>query len=47
LFGELRSLPDDAGAKAILEKNREAIATVDFPAAALDVDTPDDLKRIP
>ncbi|ALD21229.1 NTP transferase domain-containing protein [Hymenobacter sp. DG25A] len=36
----LRAMPDEAGARQLLHQHPEWIATVAFPAAALDVDTP-------
>jgi len=41
----LRSLPDDQGAKSIILRHRDEVATVDFPAGALDIDTPEDYER--
>jgi molybdenum cofactor cytidylyltransferase len=45
IFAELRSLPDDQGAKLIILRHRDEVATVDFPAGALDIDTPEDYER--
>ena len=45
MFDELRSLPDDKGAKSIILRHRDEVATVDFPAGALDIDTPEDYER--
>lgn len=36
----LRALPDEAGARQLLQQHLEWVASVAFPAAALDVDTP-------
>ena len=44
-FDELRSLPDAQGAKSIILRHRDEVATVDFPAGALDIDTPEDYER--
>jgi len=45
IFAELRSLPDGQGAKSIILRHRDEVATVDFPAGALDIDTPEDYER--
>jgi len=45
LFGELRALTGDRGAKALLLRNPEAVASVDFAEGALDLDTPEDYER--
>lgn len=39
LFSQLRSLPDDSGAKPIIQSNMEDVEPVDFPSGAMDVDT--------
>ena len=46
LFPELAALAGDAGAKRVLSRHREAAIAVPLPAAAFDVDTPDDLARL-
>ena len=51
LFGRqylpaLAELRDDSGAKRILTEHREQVVTVDFPPAAVDIDTPDDLEGL-
>ena len=42
LFSTLASLPDEQGAKAILSALAGEIARVEFPAGAIDIDTPAD-----
>lgn len=46
LFGELRALKGDVGAKPVLEAHREEAVFVPLEEAALDVDTPEDWARI-
>jgi molybdenum cofactor cytidylyltransferase len=41
-FGELQQLKGDYGAKAILQRNPQDLATVDFPLGSMDIDTPAD-----
>jgi molybdenum cofactor cytidylyltransferase len=45
LFGSILEAEDQHGAKKIIENNPDDAATVNFPEAAIDIDTPDDLKR--
>ncbi len=45
-FSDLQSIADHAGAKTLLQQRPEAVATVDFPAGALDIDTPADLSSL-
>jgi len=46
-FAELMQLQGDAGAKSILNKYAEQVATVPLSMhACLDIDTPEDLKRV-
>jgi len=45
-FPVLSRLPGDAGAKRIIETHRDAVAVVEFPAGALDIDTPGDLGAL-
>jgi molybdenum cofactor cytidylyltransferase len=45
-FPILSRLPADAGAKRIIETHRDAVAVVEFPAGALDIDTPEDLSAL-
>jgi len=46
-FAALESLRGDRGARGLLERHRQDVVAVDLPAAALDVDTPQDLERLP
>jgi len=45
LFGELRALDGDRGAKALLLRDPTAVASVEFAEGALDLDTPEDYDR--
>ena len=45
-FGDLANLRGDNGARSLLSDPRFSLTTVDFEPAAIDVDTPDDLRRI-
>jgi molybdenum cofactor cytidylyltransferase len=45
-FDALDSLPDDQGAKLIIRKNPEAVATIDFPEGIVDVDTENDVAQL-
>lgn len=47
LFGSLESLEGDRGAKSIIELNRDGAVLVDCPEAAFDIDTAEDLDRLP
>ena len=44
-FAALRELPPNKGAKEILIRNRDAVVTVQFEPAAVDLDTPTDYER--
>jgi molybdenum cofactor cytidylyltransferase len=44
-FAELLNLSGDAGARAILDEQRFRVQSLDFAAAALDIDTPEDLEQ--
>lgn len=44
-FAELRALPDDRGAKMVIQADPARVAAFDFPAAALDLDSPDDVRE--
>jgi len=46
-FTALANLPPDEGAKSLLLKNRDLVHSIPFPDAALDIDTPADLTRLP
>jgi molybdenum cofactor cytidylyltransferase len=43
-FAELLSLPDDRGAKAVIQSDAARVAHFDFPDGALDLDSPEDLQ---
>jgi len=45
-FAELRALRGDTGAKQILETHANAVNSVRFDPAAVDIDTPGDLARL-
>lgn len=45
-FQELLALPDANGAKPVILANRERVAEFPFPKGAIDIDTPDDWKKI-
>ncbi|MDB6004388.1 MAG: CTP:molybdopterin cytidylyltransferase [Prosthecobacter sp.] len=42
-FAELHQLPDDRGAKSVIHADSMRVAFHDFPAGALDLDSPQDL----
>jgi molybdenum cofactor cytidylyltransferase len=46
LFPELIALRGDRGAKPVLDANRQSIVAVPCEVAAVDIDTPEDLRRI-
>ena len=46
-FEQLLGLEGDTGAKKLLKDYREDVATVDFPEGDVDVDTQEDLERLP
>lgn len=45
-FDELRSLTADEGARRVILKHQQSVATVAFPEGAFDVDTPDEYEVI-
>lgn len=45
-FDQLAELTGDAGAKQVLRTHPNAVRTVRFEPAAIDIDTPDDLKAL-
>jgi len=45
-FAELRELRGDRGAKSVLDANIDCVIAVECPAAAIDIDRPDDLENI-
>lgn len=46
LFPELLASSGDQGAKQIILSRPQETASLSFPAGAIDIDTPDDLKRL-
>jgi len=47
LFDELRGVSGDRGARQVLQRHRVETVRVPFEPAALDVDTPGDVARLP
>ena len=45
-FAELCELEGDAGARHVLQAHQDAVGTLEFEQAAIDIDTPDDLKAL-
>jgi molybdenum cofactor cytidylyltransferase len=43
VFDELLGLPDEHGAKALVQENLSRVGQVDFANGAFDLDTPEDL----
>ncbi len=46
LFHALLDLPDDSGAKSIITGRREDVASIFFEDGAIDIDTPEDFRRL-
>ncbi|MGB3430109.1 MAG: nucleotidyltransferase family protein [Burkholderiaceae bacterium] len=46
LFEELIALDGDTGARQVIARHADEVVRVPFPAAAFDVDTPEDLARV-
>jgi molybdenum cofactor cytidylyltransferase len=46
LFGELRALEGDEGAKQILERHLPRVVRIPFEPGSLDIDTPEDVGRL-
>lgn len=46
LFGELRLLTGDHGAKQVIEKHRSGVVRVSFEQGAVDIDTTDDVNAL-
>jgi molybdenum cofactor cytidylyltransferase len=46
LFGELGELNGQQGAKAVIQRHREEVHGVPFADGAVDLDTPDDVRRL-
>jgi molybdenum cofactor cytidylyltransferase len=42
LFGQLRSLRGDSGARWIIERSEGSVEAIPFPAGSVDIDTPED-----
>lgn len=45
-FTALLALPDDSGAKALIESRSDDVASIEFEAGAIDIDTPADFERL-
>jgi len=45
-FDALQNLPDDRGAKALLQKHAQEVTGISFPDGAFDIDTQADLDRL-
>jgi molybdenum cofactor cytidylyltransferase len=43
---DLLALPDDSGAKTLLESRRGDVASIEFEQGAIDIDTPADFERL-
>jgi len=43
-FPELLQLPDNQGAKSVIQSNPGRVTSIDFPAGAMDLDSPEDLQ---
>ena len=46
IFSELMDLTGDIGARKIILKHKDRLATVDFPLGNVDMDTPEDYKKL-
>lgn len=46
IFDDFKGLSGDKGAKPIIEKHRERLATIALPEAAFDIDTPQDFLKL-
>lgn len=44
-FSELQNLHEDKGAKNIIKQHQSQVISIDMPAAAIDIDTPDDWQQ--
>ena len=42
-FGELENLTGDRGAKQVIMRHKNEVATIPFPEGSIDIDTPEDL----
>lgn len=45
-FESLLALPDDSGAKTLIESRTAEVAQIEFEKGAVDIDTPGDLERL-
>jgi len=45
-FEALLGLPDDSGAKKLIEEQAAAVASIPFEGGAIDIDTPEDFERL-
>ena len=45
-FDALLALPDDSGAKALIESRRDDVAQIEFEKGAIDIDTPADFENL-
>ena len=45
-FATLLALPDDSGAKALIESRLADVASIEFEKGAIDIDTPADFERL-
>jgi molybdenum cofactor cytidylyltransferase len=45
-FKALLALPDDSGAKKLIEDQAADVASIPFEAGAIDIDTPEDFERL-
>lgn len=46
IFPELLKINDNQGAKVVIEKNQSKVITLDWQEGSIDIDTPEDLKRL-
>ena len=45
-FADLVKLQGDRGARAVIDSNNDQVISIPFENAAIDIDTPDDLKQL-
>lgn len=45
-FSALLDLPDESGAKAVIQLRHDKVASVPFEEGAIDIDTPEDFERL-
>jgi molybdenum cofactor cytidylyltransferase len=45
-FGALLALPDESGAKALIESRTDNLTWIEFEKGAIDIDTPADFERL-